>query len=117
MISQDVSIFEATVRGNLDPFNQHTDAECIDVLDRCHLSPLLQRRADENGKNNLLEVVIEHGLLSSGEGQLIALARAILRKTNIVIMDEATSQIDGVLDEHVSIFLLLLLTGVPNVFY
>lgn len=39
--------------------------------------------------------------LSAGERQLVALARAILRRTNIVIMDEATSQIDTVLDDQV----------------
>jgi len=41
--------------------------------------------------------------LSAGEKQLVAIARAILRRTNIVIMDEATSQIDSVLDDQVRI--------------
>jgi ABC-type multidrug transport system fused ATPase/permease subunit len=41
------------------------------------------------------------GSLSAGERQLVALARAVLRRTNVVIMDEATSQIDSRLDDQV----------------
>lgn len=44
---------------------------------------------------------INHGSLSAGEKQLLALARATLRRTNIIIMDEATSQIDLNLDDQV----------------
>jgi ABC-type multidrug transport system fused ATPase/permease subunit len=40
--------------------------------------------------------------LSAGEKQLVSIARAILRRTNIIIMDEATSQIDSYLDDQVS---------------
>lgn len=44
---------------------------------------------------------ITPGSLSAGEKQLVALARAILRRTNIIILDEATSQIDTHLDDQV----------------
>lgn len=50
----------------------------------------------------ILDMQISPGSLSAGEKQLVALARAILRRTNIVIMDEATSQIDIHLDDQVS---------------
>ena len=47
---------------------------------------------------------INQGSLSAGEKQLLALARATLRRTNIIIMDEATSQIDSNLDDQVCLF-------------
>ena len=46
---------------------------------------------------------VSQGSLSAGEQQLLALARAILRRTNIIIMDEATSQVDSKLDDKVSL--------------
>jgi ABC-type multidrug transport system fused ATPase/permease subunit len=45
---------------------------------------------------------VSQNSLSAGEKQLLALARAVLRGTNIIIMDEATSQIDTELDDKVS---------------
>ena len=100
MISQDVALFTGTVRSNLDPFGQYPDAECLDVLRRCHLAGLLERR-HENVPNILDIPMDKGGSLSAGERQLMALARAILRRTSVIIMDEATSQIDVELDEEV----------------
>ena len=100
MISQDVALFSGTVRSNLDPFEQYSDVERLDVLQRCHLTALLQRR--HTTTSNILDMPIDKGgSLSAGERQLMALARAILRRTSIIIMDEATSQIDVKLDEEV----------------
>lgn len=102
IVSQDVALFTGTLRSNLDPFGDHTDLECLDVLDRCHLTPLLKRSEEMVG--SILDTPISsNGSLSAGERQLVALARAVLRRTNIVIMDEATSQIDSVLDDQVGL--------------
>jgi ABC-type multidrug transport system fused ATPase/permease subunit len=101
IVSQDVSLFSGTLRSNLDPFEEHTDQECWDVLERCHLTRLLSR-AIEKGGFTLEMPISQGGSLSAGERQLVALARAVLRKTNIIIMDEATSQIDSRLDDQVS---------------
>lgn len=70
------------------------------MLERCHLTSLLHHtpNADEATP---LDMPISQGSLSAGEKQLLALARAILRRTNIIIMDEATSQIDQHLDDKV----------------
>lgn len=100
LISQDVALFSGTVRSNLDPFEEHGNDECLDVLQRCHLTALLERR--HGATSNILDVPIDKGgSLSAGERQLMALARAILRQTSVIIMDEATSQIDVELDEEV----------------
>ena len=100
MISQDVALFSGTIRSNLDPFEQYSDAECLDVLRRCHLTTLLERRYKTT--SNVLDMPMDKGgSLSAGERQLMALARAILRRTSVIIMDEATSQIDIELDEEV----------------
>ena len=102
IVSQDVSLFSGTIRSNLDPFGEHTDLECWDVLERCHLTVLLNRTPEKRSANLTLDMPItQGGSLSAGERQLMALARAVLRRTNIIIMDEATSQIDSRLDDQV----------------
>jgi len=73
-------------------------------MKRCHLSAVLQGdvQVEQEGIGSiLLDLPVNQGSLSGGERQLVALARAILRKTNIIIMDEATSQIDIALDDKV----------------
>lgn len=85
IISQDVALFQGTIKTNLDPFDQHSDQECLQVLNRCHLMPLL-RRGSTAEIDVLRMPVTKGGSFSAGERQLLALARAVLRRTNIVIM-------------------------------
>ena len=102
MISQDVSLFSGTIKSNIDPLNEHSEEECLDVLRRCHLATLLTHTASHNeGEAATLHMPVTQHSLSAGEKQLVAIARAILRRTNIVVMDEATSQIDSRLDDDV----------------
>ena len=72
------------------------------MLNRCHLTPLLNHNPDLDTVT-LDMPISQGGSLSAGERQLMALARAVLRRTNIIIMDEATSQIDSHLDEQVGL--------------
>ncbi|KAJ7459165.1 P-loop containing nucleoside triphosphate hydrolase protein [Mycena galericulata] len=100
IVSQDVSLFSGTIRSNLDPLGLSTDRECLDALDRCHLPPLLRHHATHD-EPSLLDMPVNQESLSAGERQLVALSRAILRRTNVIIMDEATSQIDSHLDDQI----------------
>ncbi|KAJ7269434.1 P-loop containing nucleoside triphosphate hydrolase protein [Mycena haematopus] len=109
IISQDVSLFSGTIRSNLDPLRANTDQECLDVLERCHLTALLKHA--NSSKSSILDISVNQGSLSAGERQLVALARAILRRTNIIIMDEATSQIDTRLDDQIQRTIREELTG------
>lgn len=101
IISQDVSLFTGTLRSNLDPFNEHTDEECWEALERCHLISILSHATNKDAQVSLDMPISQSGSLSAGERQLVAMARALLRRSNVVIMDEATSQIDIALDDQV----------------
>ncbi|KAI5862081.1 canalicular multispecific organic anion transporter 1 [Durotheca rogersii] len=83
-VAQDPVLFPGTLRENLDPLEQHTDKECETALLRV-LGPrwTLNSAVDVGGKN-----------LSQGQRQLVGIGRAILRKSPIIILDEATASID-----------------------
>lgn len=72
----------------------------MQALDRCHLTPLLNHKPTDE-EPTLLDMKMNSDSMSAGEKQLLALARATLRRTSIIIMDEATSQIDARLDDQV----------------
>lgn len=75
------------------------------MLERCHLTTILrgsmQRSREDPSHVSLDMPITQTGSLSAGERQLVAMARAILRRSNVVILDEATSQIDTDLDDQV----------------
>uniref|UniRef100_A0A669F4I8 ATP-binding cassette sub-family C member 5 n=1 Tax=Oreochromis niloticus TaxID=8128 RepID=A0A669F4I8_ORENI len=94
IIPQDPVLFIGTVRYNLDPFNNYTDEEIWAALEKTYikdsiakLEERLQAPVLENGEN-----------FSVGERQLMCMARALLRNSKIILLDEATASIDSETD-------------------
>ncbi|XP_054157503.1 ATP-binding cassette sub-family C member 2-like [Oppia nitens] len=90
IIPQEPVLFSGTVRTNLDPFNKFSDDDLWTVLDKCNLKEFI--KSQELGLNYI--ICEGGGNLSVGQRQLVCLCRALLRHTNILILDEATAAVD-----------------------
>ncbi|KAF6841727.1 ABC transporter family protein [Colletotrichum plurivorum] len=106
IIPQDPTLFRGTVRSNLDPFNEHTDLELWSALRQADLVPadanLDDPRSKDPARIHLDSVVEEDGLnFSLGQRQLMALARALVRGSRIIVCDEATSSVDMETDDKI----------------
>ncbi|HVW95658.1 MAG TPA: ABC transporter ATP-binding protein [Mucilaginibacter sp.] len=98
-VTQDTQLFSGTIRENLQFVRPGaTDEECMDVLQRAACQTLMAR-ADQG----LSTVIGEGGVkVSGGEKQRLSIARALLRKPDILVFDEATSSLDSITEEEIT---------------
>ncbi len=98
-VTQDTQLFSGTIRENLLFVRpEATDEECMDVLHKAACQSLLAR-----AEKGLDTVIGEGGVkVSGGEKQRLSIARALLRRPNILIFDEATSALDSITEEEIT---------------
>lgn len=104
IVPQDASLFNGTIRSNLDPTSMCNDAQLWDALERVYMRDAVKALGRDDTKDGITSsgldaAVRENGAnLSVGERQLLCLARVILSGVKIVVLDEASASLDNTTD-------------------
>ena len=99
VVEQEPYFFQDSIRNNLDPSGCHTDQEILHVLEQCGAIELFQERF-HGDLNHIIH--FDAGDLSGGERKKLAVVRAVLKNTPIIIMDEAAADYDTMAEAHLS---------------
>ena len=94
MIDQDPTLIKGTFRENLDPSQQYSEEELKEIVEECNLADVVESKGG-------LDAVVTNESLSVGEKQLLCICRAFSKKSRIVLIDEATANIDTKNDKKI----------------